>query len=186
MFVAVLLHFVVKNFVGHEHVAPELGCGAFVALGHVEDFPGGWLKVGAPNATGVNGHGHLDHDFVFVDAGARLPGVFAQVGQERQTQVLNRQAGHGVGCGQPCVGFTHSATVCTTRCGLEPQFVDGGWDQETDVRVVDKRVVVGRIEDVLKRGRSCRFTKKVNGVHGLQGVGGDRLDDATHQSLRCC
>ena len=83
VFIAVLLHLVVKHFVGHEHIAPKLSGGSFVTLWHVENFANGWLKVGAPNSAGVDGHGHFDHDFVFVDASACLPGVVAKVGQER-------------------------------------------------------------------------------------------------------
>ena len=81
--VAVFLHLVMKDLVRHEHVAPELGCSSFVTFWHVEDFAGGWLKVGAPHTAWVDRHGHLDHDFVFVDAGAGLPGVFAKIGEER-------------------------------------------------------------------------------------------------------
>ena len=53
----------------------------------------GWVwkreYEGAPRSPRVSGsawvdrHGHLDHDFVFVDSGAGLPGVFAKIGEER-------------------------------------------------------------------------------------------------------
>ena len=38
---------------------------------------------------------------------------------------------------------------------------------------------------MLKGSRSCRFSEKIDGVHGLQCVGGHGLDDAAHQTLRC-
>ena len=98
--VAVLAHLVVKHFVGHEHVAPELRSRTLVALWHVEDFLDGGLKVGAPHRGWVHGHGDFHHDFVLLNAGSRLPSVFAEVGQEREAEVLDGQAGHGVGGGQ--------------------------------------------------------------------------------------
>ena len=99
VFVSVFLHLVMEHFVGHEHIAPKLSGGALVAFGHVKDFLRCGLKVGAPDASGVNGHGHLDHNFVFVDTGTGLPSVFTQVGQERQTKVLDGKARHGVSGG---------------------------------------------------------------------------------------
>ena len=83
VFVTVLLHLVMKHFVGHEHIAPQLCSGALVTLWHVKDFLRGGLKVGAPHTGGVNGHRHFDHDLVLVDAGARLPSIVAKVGEER-------------------------------------------------------------------------------------------------------
>ena len=97
MLIAVFLHLIMKNFIGHENISPKLSSGSFVALWHVEDFIGGGFKVRAPHSRRIDGHGHFNDDFVFVDSSTRLPGIFTKVGEEWKAEVLNGQTCHGVG-----------------------------------------------------------------------------------------
>ena len=83
VFISVLDHLVVKHVVGHEHIAPKLGSGSFVALWHVKDLFDGGLKVRTPHSARVDGHGDFHNNFVLIDACACLPSVFAQIGEER-------------------------------------------------------------------------------------------------------